>query len=75
MYRIFLLLSLLLSSLELSDTQVVEPHMRALLGIASYFCEAVVLELRTVPSLGETTRGKKTHQFNTLGPVKVRRVW
>ena len=41
--------ALLLSSLELSDTQVYEPEMRALLGTASHFCEVVVLKLRTVP--------------------------
>ena len=34
-----------LSSLELSDTQIYEPYVRALLGTASYFCEIVVLEL------------------------------
>ena len=39
------LLSLLLSSLELSDTQVYEPKIRALLGTASHFCEVVVLKL------------------------------
>jgi len=37
--------SLLLSSLELSDTQVYEPSVRALLGTASHFCEVVVLKL------------------------------
>ena len=37
--------SLLLSSLELSDTQVHEPSIRALLGTASRFCEVVVLKL------------------------------
>jgi len=31
--------ALLLSSLELSDTQVYEPEIRALLGTASHFCE------------------------------------
>jgi len=36
--------SLLLSSLELSDTQVYEPYIRALLGTTSHFCEVVVLE-------------------------------
>ena len=45
-----LLLSLLLSSLELSDTNVHEPQMQALLGTASYFCEVVVLRSRTLPS-------------------------
>jgi len=42
--------SFLLSSVELSDTQVYEPEMRALLGTASHFCGVVVLKLRTVPS-------------------------
>ena len=41
--------SLLLSSLELSDTTVYEPPIRALLGTASHFCQVVVLKLRTVP--------------------------
>ena len=35
--------SVLLCSLELSDTQVCEPQIRALLRTASHFCEAVVL--------------------------------
>jgi len=39
--------SLLLSSLELSDTNVYAPYIRALLGTASHFCEVVVLKLRT----------------------------
>jgi len=34
--------SSLLSSLELSDTKVHEPQIRALLGTASHFCEEVV---------------------------------
>ena len=40
-----LLSSLLLSSLELSDTKVYGPEIRALLGTASHLCEAVVLKL------------------------------
>ena len=43
----FFLSSLLLSSPELSDTQVYEPYIRALFGTASHFCEVVVLKLRT----------------------------
>ena len=35
--------SLLLSSLELIDTKVYRPSIRAFLGTASQFCEAVVL--------------------------------
>jgi len=38
--------SLLLSRLELSETQVYEPYIRALLGTASHFCEVVVLLTR-----------------------------
>ena len=44
-----LLSSLLLSSLELSDTQVYVPGIRALVETASQFCEVVVFELSTVP--------------------------
>ena len=40
---------LLRSSLELRDATIYEPQMRALLGTASHFCEAVVLKLRAVP--------------------------
>ena len=36
--------------LELSDTKVYEPDIRALLGTASHYCEAVVLKSRAVPS-------------------------
>ena len=38
--------SFLLSSLELSDTKVYEPLMRALLGTGSQFCEVIILECR-----------------------------
>ena len=47
---LLLLSSFLLASLELSDTKVYEPEIRALLGTASHFCEVVVLELRLKPS-------------------------
>ena len=47
--KILLLSSLLLSSLELSDTQVYEPFIQALLGTASHFCEVVVLKLTMIP--------------------------
>ena len=36
--------------LEMSDTKVYEPELRALLGIASRYCEAVVLRSEIVPS-------------------------
>jgi len=42
--------SSLLSSLGLSDTQVCEPSIRALLGTAPHFCQVVVLKSRTVPN-------------------------
>ena len=43
----------LLSSLELSDTQVYEPAIRSLLKTASHFYEVVVLKLTThLVSLG-----------------------
>jgi len=38
--------SLLLSSLELRDTKVYEPQMRALLGTASHFCKVVEVRFR-----------------------------
>ena len=38
------------SSLELTDTKVYEPEMRALLETASHFCKAVVLESRPLTS-------------------------
>ena len=48
-HPVILSASLLLSSLELSDTNVYEPYTRALLGTAAHFCQVVVLKLRTVP--------------------------
>ena len=44
--------------LELRDTKVYEPEMRALLGTASHYCETVVLESRTVPS--DTALGSRS---------------
>ena len=48
---------LLLSSLELSNTKVYEPQIRALLGTASHFCQVGVLKLRTVPIAGVHAAG------------------
>ena len=49
MDRLSLFTSLVLpSSLELSDTKVYDPQIRALLGTASQFCEVVVLKSKTV---------------------------
>ena len=39
--KYLLLLYFQLSGLELSDTQVYEPEIRALLGTGSHFCEVV----------------------------------
>ena len=39
--------SLLLSSLELSDTQVYEPEIRARLGTAAHFCKVVRIDGRS----------------------------
>jgi len=46
--------SLLLSSLELSATQVFEPEIRALVGTDSQFCEIVVLGLSFPEYVGIT---------------------
>jgi len=51
--------SLLLSSLELSDTKVYEPCIRALLGTASHFCQVAVLKLRTVPLTGQIVHASR----------------
>ena len=45
--------SSLLSSLELSDTKVYEPQIRALLGTASHFCKVVVLKSSRQARSGE----------------------
>ena len=42
--------SVLRSGLEVSDTKVHEPSIRALLGTSSDFCEAVVLQLKIHPA-------------------------
>ena len=48
--RYFLLLFIITLGLELSDTNVYEPQIRALPGTVSHYCQAVVLKSRTVPS-------------------------
>ena len=40
------------SSLELSDTRVYEPQIRACLITTAHFCEVVALELRAARSMG-----------------------
>jgi len=47
----FFFSSLLLSSLELSDTKVYKPEIRARLGTAAHFCEVVIH-----PIMAPTTR-------------------
>ena len=49
--------SLLLSCLELSDTTIYEPQIRALLGTASHFCQVVVLKLRTAGRMASKKKG------------------
>jgi len=61
--------SLLLSSLELSDTKVYEPYIRALLGTATHFCEVVVLKLRAWFGLVDTARPEDTSQGVWCKPV------
>ena len=54
--------SLLLSRLELSDTHVYEPKIRALLGTAAHFCKVVVLKSRTDSTSGLRGPGRaSTH--------------
>ena len=61
--------SLLLSSLELSDTKVYEPGIRALLGAVSHFCEVVVLELRPK----RCVQGPYTQRIWVLGKLKTKK--
>ena len=61
--------SLLLSSLELSDTQVYEPLRRAIFGNASHFSEVVVLKSPSPSehlSAGHTWHGLRFCAANTL---------
>jgi hypothetical protein len=48
-HRNLLLLFFITLGLELSDTKVYAPYIRALLGTAAQYCEAVVLEPSTAP--------------------------
>jgi len=48
--------SLLHSSLELSDTKVDEPQIRALLGTTAHFCEVLVLKLNRLLYQGKRER-------------------
>ena len=49
----------------MSDTTIYEPEIRVLLGTASHFCEAIVLELGTVPK--GTTLGLRILQVVRRG--------
>ena len=63
LHRIYLSSSLLLSNLELSDTKVYEPYIRARLGTAAHFCKVVVLKLRTVYILSTDDRVGHLHSI------------
>ena len=56
----------LLSSLELGDTTIYEPQIRALLGTAPYFCPAPVLKQRTVSLLRSASPSTLTPKPSTL---------
>ena len=62
--------SFLISSLDLSDTKVHGPWMRALLGTASHFCEVVVLESGTKPN-GTTLSWRIPRVIRHFSPSQV----
>ena len=64
--------SLLLSSLELSDTQFHEPWIRDLLGTASHFCEAVVLKFLTPNPTHQTGSTFQLHPRSRLTTAALR---
>jgi len=51
-FSLFFSSSLLLSSLEMSDTEVYEPEIRARLGPVAHFCEVVILSVMSAGGLG-----------------------
>jgi len=61
--------SSLRSSLELSDTRVSEPYIRALLGTASHFCEVLVPQSRIYQddAAGEAVRNFEVRHFECSG--------
>ena len=63
--------SVLLSRLELSETQFYEPSIRALLGTASHYCEVVVLRLRTVAA----SRENNLNYFQDFDLIAKARIW
>ena len=60
--------SLILSSLELSDTKGYEPYIRACLGTASHFCETAVRKSRTLPN-GTTLGSGEAFNYRAPGCV------
>jgi len=64
-----LLFSSFLSSLDLSDTKVYEPYIRALFGTASHFCKVVVLKLRTVRARSASRQGDLLPTPYSLNPT------
>ena len=58
--------SLLLSSLELSVTNVYELQIRARLGTDARFCKIVILKLRTETSTSERTGDEKSEGVQAL---------
>jgi len=60
--------SLLLSSLELSDTKVYEPYIRALLGTDSHFCEVVLKLTGTYPLFAHNPSPVRSTQSITFPP-------
>ena len=64
--------SLLLSSLELSETKIYEPQIRTLLGTASHFCEVTVLQLTLHNTFESSSR---TFRFSSLKLTPVAKFW
>ena len=63
--------------LELSDTKVYEPYIRALLGTTSHYCEAVVLESRAVPfgtALSARNQNHHGRQGFQRAPVQIKAI-
>ena len=58
--------AVLLSSLELSDTHVYDPSIRALVGTASHFCESVVLNIPRSCYIDTTTSSRLLRKLTTL---------
>jgi hypothetical protein len=72
---LFVFSSLSLSSLELIDTKVYEPEVRALLGTAAHFCEVVVLKSRTRTGFSHRFRGGLAFHAHSLLIPNLGRRW